>query len=475
MSDDFEFAYMPVWELVTKIRGKKISPVELTDYFLARIEKHDAKVNAFLTVTGDLARAQAKDAEKAVMNGEELGPLHGVPVAIKDLVLTQGIRTTMGSQVYQNNIPDTDDLIVERLKQAGTVILGKTNTPEFGHRGTTENLLGDACRNPWDLSRTAGGSSGGAAAALIAALSPIAPGSDGGGSIRIPGAFCGVYGIKPTHGRIPRLYTSPGRWGQFSQNGPMTLNVRDAVLTFQVLAGPDQRDPTCLQDPAPNFSLGLQGGVKGLKIAWSKNYGYAPVDPEVANCVATAVKIFSDLGAEVEEIDPPINGEQIFETFKTIFWSDYASVYDKLLDSSSDRLSQEVRLGLEEVRSWNAGKIMNALHELEWHRERMKRFFGNIDLLLSPALAVPAFPIQEFPDEINGQSVDQMWGYTPFTFPINMSGQTAATVPCGFSSEGLPIGLHIVGPKGGEIQVIRASAAYEEARPWQHHRPIGFE
>lgn len=475
MSDGAEFAYMPVWDLAAKIREKKISPVELTDYFLARIEKHDAKVNAFLTITDDLARTQAKDAEKAVLNDEALGPLHGVPTAIKDLVLTQGIRTTMGSRIYENSVPETDDLIVERLKQAGAIILGKTNTPEFGHRGTTENLLGDACRNPWNLSRTAGGSSGGAAAALIAGLSPIAPGSDGGGSIRIPGAFCGVYGIKPTQGRVPRLYTSPGRWGQFSQNGPMTLNVRDAALTFQVLAGPDHRDPTCLQDPAPDFSSGLRGGVKGLKIAWSKNYGYAPVDSEVANCVAKAVNTFSDLGAEIEEIDPPINGEQIFETFKTIFWSDYSSVYDGLLDSSSNDLTHEVRLGLQEARSWSVGKVINALHELEWHRERMKRFFNDVDLLLSPALAVAAFPIQEFPRLIDGQSVDQMWGYTPFTFPINMSGQTAATVPCGFSSEGLPIGLHIVGPKGGEIQVIRASAAFEEAQPWQHHRPLGFD
>ena len=475
MSDGAEFAYMPVWDLAAKIREKKISPVELTDYFLARIEKHDAKVNAFLTITDDLARTQAKDAEKAVLNDEALGPLHGVPTAIKDLVLTQGIRTTMGSRIYENSVPETDDLIVERLKQAGAIILGKTNTPEFGHRGTTENLLGDACRNPWNLSRTAGGSSGGAAAALIAGLSPIAPGSDGGGSIRIPGAFCGVYGIKPPQGRVPRLYTSPGRWGQFSQNGPMTLNVRDAALTFQVLAGPDHRDPTCLQDPAPDFSSGLRGGVKGLKIAWSKNYGYAPVDSEVANCVAKAVNTFSDLGAEIEEIDPPINGEQIFETFKTIFWSDYSSVYDGLLDSSSNDLTHEVRLGLQEARSWSVGKVINALHELEWHRERMKRFFNDVDLLLSPALAVAAFPIQEFPRLIDGQSVDQMWGYTPFTFPINMSGQTAATVPCGFSSEGLPIGLHIVGPKGGEIQVIRASAAFEEAQPWQHHRPIGFD
>ena len=469
---DRELAFTPAWELAERMRKRDLSPVEVTEYFLRRIEALDGQLNAFLTVCGDEAMAQAREAEAALSRGDAVGPLHGLPVPIKDLNATKGVRTTRGSRFFKDEVPDEDDIIVERVKAAGGIIIGKTNTPEFGHRGTTENMIGEPCRNPWNVAHTPGGSSGGAAAAVAAGLSPIATGSDGGGSIRIPASFSGIFGIKPTQGRVARLYPTPGGWGQFGQNGPMSRNVRDSVLLFQALAGPDPRDPTALQEAVPNFSDALDGGgVKGLRIGWSADYGYNAVDPEVVASVTTAVGAFTELGAHVEEVVPPIDGDTVFETFRTLFASDNLANVGALLDSNADDLTPSLRRMLETARTYGADRIMRALHELEWHRARMDRFFDDYDLLLSPTMAVPAFRIEEFPDVIGGRSVDPMWGYTPFTYPINMSGQTASSVPCGFSSGGLPIGLHIIGPKGAEVRVLRASAAFEAARPWAHLLP----
>ena len=469
---DRELAFTPAWELAERMGKRELSPVEVTEYFLRRIEALDGQLNAFLTVCGDEAMAQAREAEAALSRGDVVGPLHGLPVPIKDLNATKGVRTTRGSRVYKDEVPDEDDIIVERVKAAGGIIIGKTNTPEFGHRGTTENMIGEPCRNPWNVAHTPGGSSGGAAAAVAAGLCPIATGSDGGGSIRIPASFSGIFGIKPTQGRVARLYPTPGGWGQFGQNGPMARNVRDAVLLLQVLAGPDPRDPTCLHEPVPNFCDALDGGgVKGLRIAWSADYGFNAVDPEVVASVTTAVAAFSELGAHVEEVVPPIDGDTVFETFRTLFASDNLANVGELLESNADDLTPSLRRMLETARTYGADRIMRALHELEWHRARMDRFFDDYDLLLSPTMAVPAFRIEEFPDVIGGRAVDPMWGYTPFTYPINMTGQTASSVPCGFSSAGLPIGLHIIGPKGAEVRVLRASAAFEAARPWAQHQP----
>ncbi len=228
-----ELAFTPAWRLSELIRQRELSSIELTRHLLERIQRHNPKLNAFLTVSADEAVAASERAHDQLMRGEDLGALHGIPLSIKDLVATQGIRTTRGSRIFQDDVPEQDDILVERIRAAGAIILGKTNTPEFGHRGTTENLLGDACRNPWNLELTAGGSSGGAAAALAAGLGPLATGSDGGGSIRIPAAFCGVFGIKPTQGRVPRLYPTPGGWGMFSQNGPMGRDVRDVGFFYK--------------------------------------------------------------------------------------------------------------------------------------------------------------------------------------------------------------------------------------------------
>ena len=444
---DRELAFTPAWDLVERIRSRDLSPVEVTELFLRRIEALDGQLNAFLTVCGDEAMAQARDAEAALARGDAVGPLHGLPVPIKDLNATKGIRTTRGSRMFKDDVPDEDDIIVERVKAAGGIIIGKTNTPEFGHRGTTEHMIGEPCRNPWNVAHTPGGSSGGAAAALAAGLCPIATGSDGGGSIRIPASFSGIFGIKPTQGRVARLYPSPGGWGQFGQNGPMSRNVRDSVLLFQVLAGPDLRDPTCIQEAPPNFADALDGGgVKGLRIGWSADYGYNAVDPEVVASVTNAVTVFTELGAHVEEVVPPIDGDSVFDTFRTLFAADNLANNGALLDDHADDLTPSLRRMLETARTYGADRIMRALHELEWHRARMDSFFDDYDLLLSPTMAVPAFRIEEFPDVIGGRAVDPMWGYTPFTYPINMSGQTASACRAGSRRAGCPSGCTSSGP-----------------------------
>ena len=470
MTDD-DLAFTPAWQLRRLIGEKKISPVELTELFLRRIETLNPKLNAYLTVVAEEAVTTAREAEAAVKRGDKLGPLHGVPISIKDLTATRGIRTTRGSLLFKNFVPDEDEVVVERIRQAGAVILGKTNTPEFGHLGTSENLLGDYCRNPWDLRCTSGGSSSGAAAGLAAGLHPLAQGSDGGGSIRIPASMCGVYGIKPTQGRVPRAYPVPGGWGIFVQNGPMARTVRDAAVLLQVLAGPDTGDPTCILEPPPDFLTTLGEGVHGLRIGWSPTMGSVPVDPEVRHSIEEAAQVFTELGATVEEADFALDHEEVWEVFKTFFWSDYAANLGELLATRSEEVTPSIRVIVETAGRWNVSRLALAFRELEWHRARVAGLFERFDLLLTPTLATTAFPVEQRPAVIDGQPVNPYWGFTPFTYAFNMSGNPAASIPCGFDGKGLPIGLHIVGRKGEESTVLRASAAFEAAHPWADHRP----
>jgi Asp-tRNA(Asn)/Glu-tRNA(Gln) amidotransferase A subunit family amidase len=466
-----DLALTPAWQLREWIGARKVSPVEVVELYLRRIQALNPRLNAFLTVCGDEALAEARRAEEAVVRGGPLGPLHGVPVPIKDLQATAGIRTTRGSLLFRDFVPETDEPLVQRIRRSGAIILGKTNTPEFGHRGTTENLLGEPCRNPWDLERTAGGSSGGAAAAVAAGLCPMAQGTDAGGSIRIPAGFCGVYGIKPTQGRVPRPYRGPGGWGVIGQSGPLCWSVRDAALLLQVMAGPHPDDPTTLPEAPPEFAANLGRGVAGLRIAWSPDLGGIPVDPEVKSVSAKAARVFAELGATVEQPSFALDAEVARQTFRTIFLSDMDANFGRLLDTQADRLMPTVRDWLQEARGWPAARLARALRELQWHRARIEELFRHYDLLLTPTLAVTAFPIEQRPEVIAGVPVDPWWGFTPFTYLFNMTGQPAATVPCGFSTQKLPIGLHIVGRLGEEVTVLQASAAFEAARPWAGHRP----
>ncbi len=468
---DSTLAFMPSTELRKLIASKQVSPVEVTSLYFQRISSLDSRLNAYLTLNEDEAMRAARQAEQAVMRGERLGPLHGLPISIKDLELTRDIRTTGGSLAYKDRVPTEDSIVVERVRKAGAIVLGKTNTPEFGLLGTTENRLGDACRNPWDTRRTTGGSSGGAGAAVVAGLCSLATGSDGGGSIRIPASFCGVYGIKPTQGRVPRYggATAPVLANQFSQSGPMTRTVEDSALLLQVLAGYDSRDPSSLREPVPDFLAAVGRDVRGLRVGWSADFGYAAVDPEVVEVTSKAAQVFEELGCVVE--DARLALDSPFEHFWTLFSANAYAGYGQLLKDRADDLTDYARECLEHGRSVSGADYARALGHVDRLKARFADLFDRFDLLLSPTMAVPAFPVGERPRQIAGRRVHPFWGFLPFTFPINMIGHTAASIPCGFSADGLPIGLHVIGRRGGEATVLAASAAFERARPWAHRRP----
>ena len=465
-----ELVFTPAYQLADYISSKQLSPVELTKAYLERIEKLNPEINAYLTVAGDQAIADAVISERMVMSGAELGPLHGVPIAVKDMEETAGIRTTFGSLLFEDHVPNTDSLLVKRIRDAGALILGKTNTPEFAQSGTTENRLLDACRNPWDITRTSGGSSGGSAAALASGLCALATGSDAGGSIRIPASFCGVYGIKPTLGRVPALeaVARPAP-NHTNQSGPMSTTVKDSAILLQVLAGPDDRDVTALRQQSPDYLTDLQGGVEDLRIAWSPDLGYASVDAEVINIAYESAKVFEELGAIVEEPDIKIIEPYDLETpiASTIFYVQYSH----LLQDHSSKLTDYVRDYLEKATRITASDYARSLHILEQLQFQISNLMETYDLLLTPTTSVPAFPVGSPPGVQDSRQIDDYWAYTPFTPIFNLTGQPAASIPCGFSSNGLPKGLHLIGRRGDELTVLKASSNFEKARPWTHKRP----
>jgi len=466
-SDDL--AFMPATALAAAIRSRKLSPVEVTQAVLQRIEGLNPHLNAYLTVDGEGAMQAALRAEQAVVDGAKLGPLHGVPVSIKDLVCTRGLRTTFGSLLHRDYVPDHDAGAVERLRAAGAIVLGKTNTPEFGLMGSTENRLGEPCRNPWNRERTSGGSSGGAGSAVAAGLGPLALGTDGGGSVRIPSGFCGVFGLKPTFGRVPH-HSDFGGWGTLSVTGPIARTVADAALMLDVMAGTHPEDPYSVPAPRRPFRQAMKGDLHGLRVAWSGDLGYGTVDPEVCRTAEAAARRFADFGCIVEEDHPGIEDPLTSGVFVNL-----SAIYTagELEGVSAE---QETLLTEYAVAFRNYGLRVTGLQVVQANRgrfllwARLRDFFRRYDLLLTPTLAVPAFPIGQEPQVIDGRPV-LPFGWSPFTPPFNLDGQPAASVPCGWSADGLPIGLQIVGRPYEEATVLRAAAAFEAAQPWQQRRP----
>jgi aspartyl-tRNA(Asn)/glutamyl-tRNA(Gln) amidotransferase subunit A len=475
MAERDDLTFTPAHRLRELIGRKELSPVELTELTLRRIEQLNPELNAFVTVTADLALDAARKAEAEGMRGTALGPLHGIPVSIKDLEGVAGVRFTRGSLLHQDDVCDRDALCVERLRAAGAIIVGTTNTPEFGAAGTTENRIGPPCRNPWNRERTSGGSSGGAAASVAAGITAVAQGSDGGGSIRIPASFCGIYGIKATQGRVPRRHSGLHSWHPLNNSsaGPMTRDVRDAAMLLNVLAGPGpETEYGTIQTPPPDFTSAIGRGVRGLTIAWSPDFGGVPVDPEVVETCARAARVFDELGARVEETafkpDDPLAVLDAFATFSA------AKTYATHADATErpELLTDYFRDTLEHGRSLSAERLFTALSRINAYRAYTRDFFARFDLLLSPTLAVAAFPIGQLPEVIGGRKVAvRRLGYFPFTYPFNVLGNPAATIPCGFTREDLPLGLQIVGRLEDELTVIAASAAFEVARPWAGRRP----
>ena len=469
---DRELAFAPATELLELISTKRISPVELTELYCDRIDRLNPQLNAFLSLHRDQAVAAARAAEAAVVRGDELGALHGLPIPIKDTQLTRGLRTTLGSLIFADFVPERDAAVVERVRGAGAIVLGKTNVPELGLVGTCQNRLGGPGCNPWNSACTPGGSSGGAAAAVAAGLCPVATGSDGGGSIRIPAHFCGIYGIKPTQGRVSAY---SGREGPpmpriFSQNGPLSRTVRDAALLLQTLAGYDPRDPTSLRQEVPDFVAAVERDTAGLRLAWSPDFGYADVDPEVLEVASSAARVFEELGCHLEGVDLVM--DHPYETFGPLQTADVYALNGQYLDSHGDQLTPFARFFLERGARVTAAEYARALGQVDLLKARMGDLFATYDLLLSPTACFPAFANGDYPGPMSGKTAypDQYWNGN-FTLPINAIGHPAASIPAGFSSGGLPIGLQIAGRRGAEETVLAASAAFERARPWQQHRP----
>ncbi|MBI4636961.1 MAG: amidase [Candidatus Rokubacteria bacterium] len=464
---DEELCWMEASELAPAIRKRKVSPVEVVDAVLERIEKL-GRLNAYVTVDAEGARKAARAAERALgKRGARLGPLHGVPFSVKDLVITRGVRTTFGTPLYKDNVPTEDAPMVERLKAAGGIMLGKTNTPAFGWIGITDNLLFGLTRNPWNLDRTPGGSSGGAGAAVAAGLAPLAIGTDGGGSIRKPSSFTGTFGLKPSYGRIPTYHAS-GAW-RLSHICTMPRTVRDAALMLNVCAGPDERDPYSLPAARVDYVKTLRGRLEGLRVAYSDTLGYAPaVDPEVREATAKATRVFRDFGCRLEHVNP--GWPSPWECWRTIFFGGIATRLAPYLDRRAE-IDPGLLPIIEEALRYPPAKYVQAWFDrLAWW-QHARAFFEKYDLLLTPTVACPAFGVgRPFPDEIGGTPVTRE-AASVFTFPFNMTGQPAASVPCGFTQDGLPIGLQIVGRRFDDVTVLRASAAFEAARPWARKLP----
>ena len=465
-----ELCWLPATTLASMIKRKKVSPVEVVNATLARIDAINPILNAYVTVTAEQARRDARAAERALgKRGATLGPLHGVPFSVKDLVITRGVRTTFGTPLYRDNVPTEDAPIVARLKSAGGIMLGKTNTPTMGWIGATHNLLFGITRNPWNLDRTPGGSSGGASAAAAAGLGPLHVGTDGGGSIRIPASCAGIFGFKPSYGRVP-THPPSGAWS-LSHVGPMTRTVADAALMLSVCAGPDERDQSSLPAERADYVKALGGSLKGWRLAWSDDLGFADcVDPDVAAVCARAARAFRELGCRVEEVTP--RWPSPFEAWSEIFCGGIATRLAPYLDRRSEIDPGLVRIIEGALRNPPAKYVQAWFDRLAWW-QHPRAFFEKYDLLLTPTIACPPFKVGlDNPTEIAGRPVTP-YAWIPFTYPFNLTGQPAASVPCGFTSDGLPVGLQIVGRRFADRAVLQAAAAFERLRPWADRRPPG--
>jgi len=462
-------AYMPATELVARYREGSVSPVEATKAALDRIGRYDEHVNAYILVDEEGALTAARESEARWSRGAPLGAVDGVPTSIKDILLTRGWPTLRGSKAVDPDQSWTEDApTVARLREQGAVFLGKTNTPEFGHKGVTDSLLAGITRNPWDLDKTPGGSSGGASAALAAGMGQLALGTDGGGSIRIPGSFAGVTGLKPTYGRVPAYPASP--FGSLATVGPMARTVPDLALMYNVITLRDARDWMALPPEERDYREGLDNGVAGLRVAYSRRLGldWVQVDPEVAALVDKAAAAFADMGARVEEADPtfPHNPKDVFLvhwlTGAAYLLSQHTEAQRALMDPSLHKFAEK-------------GNAVGLLGFYEAVRQRaaiglaLNLFFEDYDLLISPTMPIPAFKAGEnIPSaEYKGDS----FAWTPFTYPFNLSRQPASTIPCGFTAAGLPVGLQIAGPLYSDALVLRATRAYEQANPLYDRSP----
>ncbi|MGW2840969.1 amidase [Streptomyces sp. NPDC001493] len=474
-----DLCFLPATEIVADVSARRLSPVELVDAVLDRMEEINPLIGAFCTTAPEQARSRAVLLADSLARGGTPGPLAGVPLGVKDLIATAGMLTTFGSPAYRDHVPDQDDIVVERGTGAGAVVLGKTNTTEFGYSPAGHNPLFPPSRNPWRTDLTPGGSSAGSAAAVAAGLGPVALGSDGGCSLRVPAAFCELVGFKPSMGRVPvwpgcRDERMPGAsgWESIEHLGVLTRTVADTALMLSVLAGPDPRDrhsiPCQDVDWTAAARRGREEGCAGLRIAYSPDLGYLPVDPAVRAVADEAVSVFRALGCTVEEVDPG--------------WSDPAEAFQAIITAETDltgmrRLVDQYGPAMSPhlvawmTRDWTARELTDANIARKALTNRMAALMSEYDLLITPTAAVPPFPVGVHgPERIAGRAVgDTAW--IGFNYPASLTGAPATSVPAGRTSDDLPVGLQLIGRHLADETVLRAAAAYERARPWAHRRP----
>ena len=456
--------------LARHIRTKEISPVAVVEAVLQRIEALQPTVNAFVTVTADEAREAARRAEAAVMAGERLGPLHGVPFSVKDLLFTKGARTTMGSLIFADQVPTEDAVPVRRLREAGAILIGKTTTPEFGHKPFTDSPLFGATRNPWDLSRTAGGSSGGAAAAVATGQGPLALGTDGGGSVRLPASCCGIVGLKPTLGRVPHVHQAD-LFSSTSYIGPMARTVAETAACFDAIVGFDPRDPYSRPEPSDDSR---EVTVRGLRIGWLPRVGNHLVDPEVLGECGGVVGYLEGQGAHVETIEEDLSAFE--RTFLIGLQAGLAARVGPHMTKFGDKVAPSLRESIERGAQWTAVDWVNALGQRTAMYRRVHGWLQRFDFLVSPTLSRPALPVDHDafrPITIAGQVAGSIRGaWYPYLWPFNLSGHPAVSLPCGWSSDGLPIGLQIVGPWYGDRRVLALAGHLERERPCARPMPL---
>jgi len=454
-------------ELLAGYRVGEFSPSEATRDVLAAVDQKDADINAFVLVDGERARQDAAASTERWRTGAVRGPGDGVPTSIKDIFYTRSWPTLRGTRLISEEGPwDVDAPVVARLRETGVVLVGKTTTPEFAWKGVTDSLRHGPTGNPHDPRLTPGGSSGGSAAAVAAGMGPWSVGTDGGGSVRIPAAFTGTVALKPTFGLVPMFPASP--FGTLAHAGPMTRTVTDAARLLDLLCGFDARDWSALPTPSDSFLDGLEDGVAGLRIAFSPDLGYVRNDEEVESLVRAAVGLLAEAGALVEETDPGF--EDPVEAFHALWFAGAAKVLEAYGAGAIERVDPALRLGVESMGRITASEFLGATAVRMDMGVRMGAFHETFDLLVTPTMPIAAFP--------KGQEAPSGWGsqhwtsWTPYTYPFNMTQQPAASVPCGFTSAGLPVGLQIVGPRHADRAVLRAARAYERAAAWPTDRPV---
>lgn len=469
MTEPADIPWMSASDIAAAVRAGDLSVVEIAETMISRIEAVNPEINAYVTFDAAGVRERARTLQADVDSGQDLGPLHGVPFSIKALTALDGGDASAGLLPLAGAVGDHDAPLVRRLKEAGGLFLGQTNSPEFAYYGGTDGHLWGATQNPWKHGYSAGGSSGGAAAAVAAGLGPLAEGSDGAGSVRIPAALCGVYGLKPSLGRIPM----GSGFGTFSFHGPLTRTVADSALMLNIISGAADSDPFSFPRDNTDFLEGLDGGVEGWRIAYSPDLNLGYVDPEVAEICAAAVGAFSELGATVEKVTPewPPLEEAMW---KGLWVPGYSRLHDmldwsELHDKVDEQLIQLVTTEAESVTAVDLGRA-NTVRARMW--ETYSLFMKDYDILISPTLTTATFPLGQFaPDYLAGEPLSrQLLGWL-LTYPFNMLTVPAASIPAGFTADGRPVGLHIAGRHRGEAGVLRASAAFESVRPWADVRP----